>query len=572
MASKFNGALCFLSTLIWVTASAVAQAQAAEFPQPLSRIVQPISDARLTLLNGNTRPETLSGTDLGRVSLRMPMQRIMLLLKRSPDQATALAELNARQIDPGSPDFHRWLTPEEFGALYGPSDDDLKAVTDWLRNSGFTIDNVSKGRIFIEFSGTAGLVQQAFHTEIHRYLVQGEKHIANRSDPSIPAALAPVVAGVVSLNNFLAKPLHTNGGRFRRDSKIGKWVPDIDDAGIRTRPDVSGGGSNFQLVSPYDFAAIYNVLPLWRAGIDGTGQTIAIAGRSNINLSDVASFRSAFGLPAKLPTVIVNGADPGTPSADDKIENTLEVEWSGAVAKGATIELVITASTASTDGAFNSAAYIIDNNVAPILTFNYGACELAVGTSANAAMNSLWQQGATQGITILVASGVRGSEDCGGGPPPHGAADGVGVSGAASTPYNVAVGGTDLNWYDRDNSGAAYWNSRNAANGSSAKGYIPEVPWKGFIPSDNVDADPIEVVGRTGGISACTTPGGTATPTCSGGYAKPSWQTGMGVPATASATFPTSRFLHLAAPCCLRMSFVIPILRRASPAMGTMNL
>jgi Pro-kumamolisin, activation domain len=539
MARKLNGALCFLLTVIWATGSAIALGQAADFPQPLSRIVQPISEARLVLLKGNTRPEIQSGTDLGRVGLQLPMPRMMLLLKRSPAEEKALAEFNARQLDPGSPDFHRWLTPEEFGALYGPSDDDIKAVTDWLQNRGFTVDNVSKGRVFIEFSGTAGLVQQAFHTEIHRYMVQGEKHIANRTDPSIPEAIAPVVAGVVSLNSFLAKPLHTNGGRFRRDSKIGKWVPAIDDTGIRTRRDVSKSGSTFQLVSPYDFAAVYNVLPLWRAGIDGTGQTIAIAGRSDINLSDVASFQSAFVLPAKVPTVIVNGIDPGIPSADDKIENTLDVEWSGAVAKGATIELVVTASTASTDGAFNSAAYIIDNNLAPVLTFNYGACELAFGASANAAINSLWQQGATQGITIVVASGIRGSEDCGNsGTTPNGATHGVGVSGAASTPYNVAVGGTDLNWYEIDNSGATYWNSTNAANGSSAKGYMPEVPWSASFLGDNVDLDPIEVVGRTGGISACTTPGGTAPANCSGGYAKPSWQTGMGIPADSKRDVP----------------------------------
>jgi phosphodiesterase/alkaline phosphatase D-like protein len=536
MASKSRVALCFLLTVVVIGKLAVARAQLAEPLQPLSRIVEPISDAKLVLLNGNTRPETRSGSDLGSVNPQLPMQRMMLLLRRSPEQEAALAEFNARQLDPSSPDFHHWLTPEEFGTLYGPSGNDIEAVTSWLQNRGFTIDNVSKGRVFIEFSGTAGLVQRAFHTEIRRYMVGGEEHIANSTDPSIPEAITPVVAGIVSLNNFLARPLHTISGTFRRDSKTGKWIPEKDDAASRTLLGVTASEGDFQLVSPYDFATIYNVLPLWNAGIDGSNQTIAIAGRSNINLNDVASFRSAFGLPAKAPTVIVNGTDPGIPSADDKTENTLDVEWSGAVAKGATIKFITTASTASSDGAMSSAAYIIDNNIAPIMSFSYGACELVFGTSGNAAINSLWQQGATEGITIFVASGAQRSGACdGSGTVPYGGPHSLAVNGAASTAYNVAVGGTDLNWYNIDNT---YWNSTNATNGSSAKGYMPEVPWNATILNYNVDLDLISVAGGTGGSSSCTTSNGTTPATCSGGYAKPSWQAGTGVPADGKRDVP----------------------------------
>jgi len=531
-------------------------------PPILSQITRPINERELVKLRGNTRPEVHTGFDLGPVDSQLQMQRILLVLKRSPAQDAALAEFNARQLDPGSPDFHHWLTPEEFGALYGPSDNDIQTVTAWLQNQGFTIDNVSKGRVFIEFSGTAGVVQRAFHTEIHQYMVRGEEHIANSTDPSIPEALSPVVAGIFSLNNFFAKPLHTDGGAFRLDSKTGKWIPEHNDS--VTRPlfgvPLSGGGT-YELVSPYDFATIYNVVPLWNAGIDGSNQTIAIAGRSDISLTDVASFRSAFGLPAKAPTIITNGADPGIPTANDKVENTLDVEWSGAVAKGATIKFVTTASTASSDGAFDSAVYIIDNNVAPIMSFSYGACELVFGTSGNAAINSLWQQGATEGITIFVASGDQGSAACdGGGTPPYGATEGLAVSGTSSTPYNVAVGGTDLNWI---NSSTSYWNAGNAANGASAKGYMPEVPWNATCVSDavdlliggtglgldeeqtcqailnqNIDLDLVSVAGGTGGVSACTTPSGTTPATCSGGYAKPSWQTGTGVPADGKRDVP----------------------------------
>jgi subtilase family serine protease len=246
--------------------------------------------------------------------------------------------------------------PEEFGSLYGPSDYDISAVTNWLQNHGFSIDEVAKGRTFIEFSGTARLVEDAFHTEIHRYKVDGEEHIANNSDPSIPEALSPVVVGVLSMHDFLTKPMHQYVGSAHRVNKTGKWEPDSSDSLLKPMFVFSANATTYQWLSPYDFATIYNVLPLWTAGIDGTGQTIAIAGRSNITpyLSDVATFRSGFGLPANVPTVFVNGTDPGEVSTGDRVENTANVEWAGAVAKGATIKLVASKSTA-TDGAILSA-------------------------------------------------------------------------------------------------------------------------------------------------------------------------------------------------------------------------
>ena len=529
-----------------------------DIPPPRLRIVLPIDETRLVRLRGNTHPLARPEFDKGLIDPQLPMERMLLLLRRSPEQEAALEAFMARQLDPQSADFHHWLEPVEFGQLYGPSEADIATVTNWLQNHGFTVDKVSNGRVFMEFSGTAALVQKAFHTEIHRYSVKGVEHIANNSDPSIPEALSPVVAGVVSLNNFFAKPLHRDLGAFRRDSKTGKWTP--EDESVVTRPLFNVSGSTFELVSPYDFATIYNVLPLWTAGIDGTGQTIAIAGRSDISLTDVANFRSAFGLPIKAPTIIVNGTDPGVPSADDQVENTLDVEWSGAVAKGATIKFVTTASTDTTDGAVVSALYIIDNKVAPIMSFSYGNCELAEGTAGNAANNSMWQEGATLGISEFVASGDQGSAACDGGyAAPYKAEYGLAVSGPSSTPYDVAVGGTDFTWAN------TYWSTTNAANGSSALGYIPEVPWNdtcasvdvdtlyGFTPANGIDDQEdacqymlvnnfdlglVNVVGGTGGKSACTTPSSDTVASCSGGYAKPSWQTGTGVPADSKRDVP----------------------------------
>jgi hypothetical protein len=523
-------------------------------PAVLSRVVEPIDDAKLVQLHGNIHPMARREFDRGAVDPQLPMERMLLLLQRSPEQETALEAFMARQLDPKSPDFHHWLEPQEFGRLYGPSDADIVAVSSWLANHGFSVSKVGNGRTFVEFSGTAGMVQKAFHTEIHSYSVRGEEHIANNAEPAIPQALAPVVAGVVSLHNFFHTPLHRDGGSYRRDQKTGKWTPVNPDATVQPLFNVPVTSGTFEMVSPYDFATIYNVIPLWTAGIDGTGQTIAIAGRSDINLADVAAFRSSFGLPANVPTVIVNGKDPGIPSAADKLENTVDVEWSGAVAKGATIKFVTTASTATTDGAVASALYIIDNKVAPILSFSYGACELAEGTAGNAAFNSMWQMGAALGITEFVAAGDQGPAACdGGGTAPYGASSGLQVNGAASTPYDVAVGGTDLNW--ANNAPTVYWGATNAANGSSALGYIPEVPWNGSCASTEVekllgltalgydqeasceymlknssDLSLVNVIGGGGGFSSCTTPISTTPVSCAGGYAKPAWQTGTGVP------------------------------------------
>jgi hypothetical protein len=559
--TPFAGSAVCALIAIGISGSIATKAQTANSAGLTStRPILPINDGRLVRLTGNTHPSARPEFDRGLVDPQLPMNRMILVLKRSPEREAALESFMARQLDRTSPDFHHWLSPEEFGTRYGLSDDSIQIVSGWLQNHGFAVTKVGNGRIFIEFSGTASQVQQAFHTEIHRYVLDGEEHIANSSDPQIPETLSSMVVGIESLHNFFARPQHKDLGAFRLNRKTGKWTP--EDESVINKPLFTIESGSYELISPYDFATIYNVAPLWNAGLDGTGQTIAIAGRSDISLTDVATFRSAFGLPANAPTITVNGTDPGIPSADDKSENTLDVEWSGAVAKGATINFITSASTATSDGAGLSASYIIDNKVAPVMSFSYGGCELDKGTAGNAASNSLWQQGAAEGITEFVASGDQGSAACDGGhAAPYAAENGLAVSGTSSTPYNVAVGGTDLNW--ANNPGTTYWNATNAANYSSALGYIPEVPWNDTCASDDVDlliGTPagydeeqtcqlilnldfgsdflVNVAGGTGGVSACTTPTSTTPASCAGGYAKPSWQTGVGVPSDGKRDVP----------------------------------
>ena len=514
------------------------------------QIVQPIDEGKLLQLKGNTHPLARAEFDEGAVAPNLSMDRILLVLQRSPEREAALEQFIKEQLDPTSPNFHRWLSPQEFGSQYGPADDDIQKVTNWLTAHGFTVNSVSKGRVLIDFSGTAGQVSETFHTEIHHYLVGREEHTANASDPEIPEALAPVIAGIYSLHDFYSKPLHRAGGLMRRSATTGKWAP-ADQTSPQFFADVNG--EDYELITPYDFATIYNVLPLWTATtpIDGTGQKIAIAGRSDIMLTDVATFRSDFGLPVNAPTVIVNGPDPGVPTEGDQIENTLDVEWSGAVAKGATIDFVTSKNTSNSGGDFLSDEYIVDNDVAPVMSSSYGNCELNDGTGGNAAINALWQQAATEGIAVFISAGDSGSAGCDSDDqtPPDSATEGLQVNGLASTPYNVAVGGTD---FDYVGNSSTYWNSTNApTTQSSAKGYVPEIPWNltcanpvvdailGFggaettcnhIKTASVDTFLLTIGGGGGGASACTTPSGSTPTTCSGGYAKPTWQIGTGVP------------------------------------------
>src|SRR5206468_10466370 len=126
--------------------------------------------------------------------------------------------------------------------------------------------------------------------------------------------------------------------------------------------------------APDDLAAIYNLTALYNAGIDGTGQKLAIVGQTDITLSDLAAFRSIFGLPPKAPQLVLFGGDPGV-RTDDREEAHLDLEWSGAVARNATIIYVYSTSV------FSSLQYTVDQNLAPVISMSYGACEIAQGAT-----------------------------------------------------------------------------------------------------------------------------------------------------------------------------------------------
>jgi pseudomonalisin len=467
---RFSSGLALLLALAALSAPAAA-----------ARIVD---DSRRFQIRGNLAPQLAHAVDLGPTNRDLPLDRVVLLLNLRTGARERLEQLLEDQVDPSSPRYHQWLTPEEYGNEFGISDEDLKAVVDWLQRNGLGVDEVAAGRGWITFSGTVDQVGRAFHTEFRELMVDGRPHRAAAREPEVPAALADLVAGLPSLGDFFAQTQH------------------------RESTPLTNLSSGAHAMAPGDFSTIYNVNSLYSAGFDGAGQTIAVVGRTDMNLADVQSFRSRFGLPANDPVFTHNGGAPGIVSSDEEGEACLDVEWSGAVAPRATVNFVVTKNTATSGGDFLSAQYIVNNNLAPILTMSFGLCEDKMSASGLSTYNAMWQQAAAQGITAFVSSGDGGAAGC----DAHDAATGTaaGVSGLCSTPYNVCVGGTQF--MDTANP-SLYWNSTNNSNLSSAKSYIPEQAWN-------------ESGAVTGGAGLWSTGGGS-----SKAYPKPSWQVAPGVPA-----------------------------------------
>jgi len=511
------------------------------------RVEGAVDDAARVVLRGNVHPLIRAatgqegmlqpGADLGAVEDSLPAGHMLLLLRRSAEQDAALADFIQAAHTPGDPQFHQWLRPAEFGSLYGPADSDVAAVTAWLESHGLFVNKVHDGRQAIEFSGTAGQVREAFQTEIHRYQLQGVTHLAIAADPAIPAALAPVIAGLAPVSDFHPQSQLKILGPAQFNSKTHQAVPQW------TYP--AGSGVDF-VMTPGDFATQYDINPVYAKGINGAGQSIAIISASNVDLSLVQAYQSLFGFSANLPTVIIDGADPGQNSA--ATEAYLDIELAGAVAPGATILLYASGGTALTDGLALAALRAVEDDQAGIISVSYGECEEQLGQSGNAFWSALWQQAAAQGQTVFVSTGDGGSAGCDNFDAQQAAYGGLAVNGIASTPYNVAVGGTDFYYSQYAGTASAldaqlstYWStSSTTAPAVSLKQTIPEQAWNDFFGlnlygSGNPANQPSEmmIAGGGGASSAAIFPSGVAQ-----GYSKPAWQTGTGVPADAARDLP----------------------------------
>ena len=447
------------------------------------RIIEPIQEANVVTLAGNVHSLARSEFDAGAVNAETQLDRMVLQLEPSAAQQAELDSLIEAQHDPDSPLYHQWLTPAEYGSRFGASAGDLARITAWLAGHGFKVEEISASGRLVTFSGNAGMVADTFHTEIHRYVVNGAEHIGNAQDPQIPAALAGVVGGVVSLHDF------------RRMSQIKARTELLPATG--TRPQYSSGSTHY--LFPADWATIYDLNSLYSAGTKGTGTSIAIVGRSNINLTDVATFRSDSGLTANAPTVILVSTNPGLVSGDQD-ESALDVEWSGAVAPAATVKFVVGSSTQTTDGVDLSAQYVVNHATAPVVSTSYGSCEQDMGATELSFYNALWEQAASQGMSAFVSSGDSGASGCDSGSSSSGS--GRAVNGLCSSTYSTCVGGTEFN---EGSNAAAYWSASNTSSYGSALSYIPEEVWNES--------------GSNGGSGLWASGGGASVV-----YAEPAWQ------------------------------------------------
>ena len=502
-----------------------------EHSQPL--ITSAISETDWVTLAGNTHPEANAKNDRGRVSDDLALEHMQLQLRRPEDREKALERYIEDLQKPGSANYHQWLTAQQFGEQYGLAKSDLDKLSAWLQGHGFKVNVVYTSGMLIDFSGTAGMVRQAFQTEIHNLNVKGENHISNMSDPRIPAALAPAVVGIVSLNDFKPHPMYKSKSDYTFNS----------------------GGFTYYAVVPADLATIYDLNPLFSGGTTGSGQTVVVVEDTNMLPKDFNSFRSVFGLSGyKSGSLsITHPASSGTNNCSnpgingDSTEASLDAEWASAAAPNAAIEMISCASSLPTFGGLIAFQNLINASSTPpaIMSMSYGVCEALTPAAQRANFNSTFQQAVSEGVSVFVSSGDDSAAGC-----DRGSAEaiaGINVTGWGETPYNVAVGGTDYgDSYLNENS--TYWSATNSSTYGSALSYIPEIPWNdscasvllasafgysttygsgGFCNSADGGGF-LDTIGGSGGPSNCAT-GSPSGKNCVG-YAKPSWQSVLGNP------------------------------------------
>jgi hypothetical protein len=509
---------CLPVIFSFILSTSVCAQQAA---LPASAGLAGFGESRLTTLHGTVHPLARAESDQGAVADDFPVRRLLLQMARPAEREQALQQFLSDVHAPGSAVYHQWLTPEEFGARFGAREEDTQAVTGWLESHGFTVERVAKNKSLIEFSGTAGQIRAALHTEIHRFSVQGETHYANASEIKIPATLASLVGGFSPLNDFYAQPQVEVAGKalYARGTK--ETTP------LWTQPNPYGTKNPYAYtVAPEDFYTQYDLGPLYKAGVNGSGQTIGIINESNIDLNLVQAYQNLFGITSTLPQVVIDGDDPGDLAKVD-VEAYLDVELSGAVAPKATVNLYIAGASDLIDPLELAALRAIEDNQASVLSVSFGECEVYLGNAGNQFWAGLWEQAAAQGQTVFVSSGDSGSV-C------SSSASTVSVSGLTSTPWNVSVGGTDFYYSDYATGGASatsLWNQTNDSSLGSLIKPLPEQPWDDSYGFD-VIADGFarsEYAAGGGGASSCSTVDA-STGACTGGYAKPIWQSGAGVP------------------------------------------
>ncbi len=448
---------------------------------------------------------------------------VSVLLSRAPAAESAFSQLVANQQNLMSPLYHQWLTPQQVGELYGPTSNDLAAVTFWLTSQGLTVESTSPNGLIIRASGSMTAVGGAFHTTFATFTAKGrQRRLSAMSAPSVPAALSAVIRSVHGLTQAHYEPQ----SRFS--------VHTSPTAGLGAQVDL-GAGSN--AILPKDFSIIYDVASIYDAGDEGatigsTAQRIAIIGKSRVMASDIANYEALAGLPSVQPNVVLAGADPGVATGSNigyASEATLDVDRVIGTAPGAQTDLVLSADTSTDDGVDIGIAYNIETLRDPVMTVSFGSCEAQNGSAEADYLNSQFETAASEGISTFVSaddSGVAGCDTPFAGVTLAETPQLASINVLCSSGYVTCVGGTEFN--DEVNP-SLYWASANTNPGyESALSYIPEGAWNESSTFNGSGAMLYQVAAGGGGVSAY--------------IAKPSWQNGIGVPADGFRDVPDVAF------------------------------
>jgi subtilase family serine protease len=518
MSTRYSRSLGALAAAACMALGGAAFASGSASSTPL--ISGPINENNTTSI-GSVPVQALNSKDLGPVADSLPLDNVFLQLSRSPAQEQALQSVINSISDPHSSTYRQFLTSDDV-AKFGPAESDIRTVVAWLTQQGLTVNKVSRSGMTIDLSGTAGQIGAAFHTSIHHIMYNDQEHISNMTAPRIPAALSPVVAGFVSLNDIRPKP-HL----------------------IRPKKGFSfpfSGVEQFD-IGPGDFSVIYNVGPLYKEKITGKGQTVVVLEDSDILNADVATFRTAFGLNKFSGTFKqvhpgTGCADPGRQGSED--EAALDAEWAGAIAPDADVILASCADTATNFGGFIAAQNLLDEqHPPPIMSLSFGSCEADIGPgpTGNGFILALWEQAAAEGVSVFVSAGDGSAAGCDNFDVATFATQGIAASGFASTPFNVATGGTDFLDTALNQNSTYFSLNNNTATGTSALSYVPEMTWSNSCgstvlinlingaPVTGPSEDPVKFCNSAIGQDFLDIGGGSGAPSII--YAKPFYQQGI---------------------------------------------